>query len=259
MKLAAFVLSFSCLVSPAVMAADEGGGLRRQLADDETKYYEYKAKVIVTNMAPDAGGTCQAPVWIGIHDGRFDMFNQGSRASEGIEMIAEEGAAATLAEQFSITRGTMWDGNIGNGPICPGDKATLEFDIKIHAGVPYFFSYASMVLPSNDAFVANAMPRAYKVFNNNAKPLTPVTIIVMGTDVWDAGTELNDEDPMHTPALGETMAGDGVVEYDAIRPHMGFKPKGSGGILDDPRYNNADFTQVDYSMMKIYIEFYEMM
>ena len=34
------------------------------------------AKVSIKNIAPEAG-TCLTPLWFGVHDGRFDVYNIG--------------------------------------------------------------------------------------------------------------------------------------------------------------------------------------
>ena len=36
---------------------------------------------------------------------------------------------------------------------------THKFDIQVPTGVPYFLSYASMVVPYKHAFVANSAPK----------------------------------------------------------------------------------------------------
>ena len=39
----------------------------------------YRVVVTAENLAPN-GGTFQTPVWVGFHDGTFDIYDQGSPA-----------------------------------------------------------------------------------------------------------------------------------------------------------------------------------
>jgi hypothetical protein len=55
----------------------------------------------------------------------------------------------------------------GVAPICSADAPAIvnfEIEIKPEEG-PYYFSYVSMVLPSNDAFVANGDPMKHMIFD----------------------------------------------------------------------------------------------
>jgi len=108
-----------------------------------------------------------------------------------------------------------------------------------------------MVVPSNDAFLANGNPRAFEVVNMNGE-FIPVVVQDFGVDVLDAGTELNDEIPMNTAFFGQTTPDSGIPENGVIVAHPGLNPVGSGGVLDDPRFANADFlAQPDYKLLTI--------
>jgi len=76
--------------------------------------------------------------------------------------------------------------------VAPGQTVTLTIDLA-NDGSNNYFSYASMVLPSSDYFVANGNPLAHSiaaVLNGTASELT-FNIGTAGT-VNDAGTEIND-------------------------------------------------------------------
>ena len=47
-------------------------------------------RIDVENFGP-TGGFFLTPVWYGLHDGSFDLFNVGEAASSALEMIAEDG------------------------------------------------------------------------------------------------------------------------------------------------------------------------
>ena len=75
-------------------------------------------------MAPE-NGVWMTPVWVGIHDGNFDIYDRDEPASEALEQIAEDGAVGPLSTDFLATDGAVWDGTVigmidGNaGPLVP--------------------------------------------------------------------------------------------------------------------------------------------
>ena len=117
-----------------------------------------------------------------------------------------------------------------------------------------YFSFASMVIPSNDAFIANGDPMAHSVFDENGN-FVGASFLVMGTGstVWDAGTEVNDELPANTAFFGQAAPSTGVAEGGTVQIHPGFLAAGSGGILDDPMFASADFTAAGYRVARITI------
>ena len=211
----------------------------------------YKGKIIITNPAPTAG-TCQAPVWIGIHDGSFDLYNRNEPARASIERLAEDGDNGPLTQEFGKVVGSQWQATIGRGPICPGDKVEVAFTINTDGGGPYYLSYASMVLPSNDAWLGNGNPVAYELIDAQGD-FNDQDILQVGADVLDAGTEVNDEIPEHTAFFGQTLSDSGDDEAGVVTSHPGFLPAGYGGILDDPKFANADFTVEGYKMLQIQV------
>ncbi len=75
--------------------------------------------------------------------------------------------------------------------IDPGETATRIVHVN-NPNVNRFFSFGSMVIPSNDAFLANDNPMMYQVFDSAGNFTSPVTIDLLFGDIWDAGTEEND-------------------------------------------------------------------
>lgn len=135
------------------------------------------------------------PLWFGLHDGSFDTFNAGEAASASLQSIAEEGAVGGLQSDFSSVTGLQGvaanpDGFPGAPVIDPGETAMGAVTIRNAAAYRYF-SYASMVIPSNDAFIGNDNPMAYELFDAAGNFNGPLTIQVFSSDIWDAGTEEN--------------------------------------------------------------------
>ncbi|KAL3909197.1 MAG: hypothetical protein SGILL_008180 [Bacillariaceae sp.] len=218
-----------------------------------TKEKTVSAMITITNMAPEMG-TFQTPVWAGIHDGSFDLYDRNKTVTVAIERMAEDGDLSLLFNDFANTEGGAWDGMVGGAPISPGETVTLPFDITYTTGCSHYFSYGSMILPSNDFWIANGNPMAYEVINDMGD-FIGTEFMVFGDQVLDAGTEVNDEDPANTAFFGQAEADSGVNENSYVTlATEGFKPAGSGGILDDEMFANADFTAEGYMMLKVKVE-----
>ena len=113
-----------------------------------------------------------------------------------------------------------------------------------------------MVIPSNDAFVANGEPVAHRVFDESGN-FVPVEFAILGSAVNDAGTEVNDELPSNTAFFGQASPDTGTAENGVNSDHPGFKAAGMGGILDDPMFAAADFTANGYQVATVKLELLE--
>jgi hypothetical protein len=143
------------------------------------------------------------PVWIGFHDGTFDTYDRNAALSPAMERLAEDGNNGPISGVFAEAEGTAFDLTVGSAPICPGQSSEVFVTVSIPVGTSFYFSYASMVLPSNDAFVANGNPMAHQVIND-AGEFIELNIDIMGSAVLDAGTEVNDEVPENTAFFGQS-------------------------------------------------------
>ncbi len=210
--------------------------------------------VTIRNLAP-SNGTYQTPVWVGFHDGTFDLFDLGAPASMALERLAEDGDASFVMADFTASGAGSQQGAIAGsgGPIAPGETARMTFFLDPLGLTSRYFSYASMVIPSNDAFIGNGDPTAFQVFNSSGG-FVGGSFIVSGGMVMDAGTEVNDEIPMNTAFFGQTTPNTGTTENGVVMIHPGFNPPGSGGILDSPMFANANFKAPGYQMVEISIE-----
>ena len=206
-------------------------------------------KVTVQNLAP-ANGNFLTPVWVGFHDGGFDIYDIGAPATMGLERIAEDGDPGPLSAEFMTSQPSGVDGVLdGIGPIGPGQSVSLF--LSIDALLNPYFSYASMIIPSNDAFIANGDPLAHSLFDMSGA-FIGASFIVLGTGARDAGTEVNDEVPMNTAFFGQTTPNTGVTEGGTVQVHGGFIP--GGPILSDPMFAGADFTASGYQIAQITVE-----
>lgn len=169
------------------------------LISTSTVQAQQRIRVEVSNNAPN-GGVVLTPVWAGFHDGSFDTFEVGSAASAGLESIAEDGAVGTLSSDFNSVAGrvdTNTEGGLaiaspsGPGPIQPGETESRFFDIATD-GSNSFFSFASMVLISNDYFAGNNDALDISSVLTGSGPITLQVGVPGSRLLYDAGTEEND-------------------------------------------------------------------
>ncbi|MEL6439896.1 MAG: DUF4347 domain-containing protein [Cyanobacteria bacterium J06621_8] len=216
--------------------------------------------VTVENLAPE-GGTFQTPVWVGFHNGEFDTFSLGEAATPGLESLAEDGSVALISEEFLASGFGLVDGAIAGtdglaGPIDPGEVTSLTFTIDANADTSQFFSFASMVIPSNDAFIGDDEPISLFDADGN---FVGVDFIVTGSEVYDAGTEVNDELEATTAFFSQAEPNTGSDENGVVTLHPGFIE--GGRILTEDgttegapgAFTNADFTAEGYEALRITI------
>ena len=221
-----------------------------------------RLRVRVKNVQP-AGGVFFTPFWVGLHNGRFDLYDRGAPASVGLERIAEDGDIGPLAASFV---GFGSDGVVAHAPGFAGapvfeNGASAEIELRVNPAADRWFSYASMVLPSNDAFIANGEPRQFEVFDAEGR-FKPLHLRVTGGMVLDAGTEANTE--TDAAFLNQSAPNTGTVEALGVRLHPGFNgsqgnPMGSpqrilggtnaAGARIDPQL--GDFTRGNPNLVEI--------
>jgi hypothetical protein len=206
-------------------------------------------RVTVRNLAP-ANGLYLTPVWVGFHNGSFDVYDAGSPASMALERLAEDGDTMPLSMDFTasgagMTQATLLGPTIP--PIAPGEWTSMVFVLDSASAMNRYLSFASMIIPSNDGFIGNDNPMGLEVFDAMGG-FVGGSYLVTGNMVMDAGTEVNDEIPMNTAFFGQMMPNTGTPEGSVVMMHPGFLPPGSGGILDDPMFANADFRAMGYNV-----------
>ena len=147
-------------------------------------------RITVTNDQP-GGGFALAPVWFGVHNGSFDLFNSGSAASSQLETLAELGNTAAVTSLFAGNGAQTTLASGGALPqFLPGQSASTVLAVA-NPSVDRYLSFAGMVVPSNDFFMGNDNPLAHPIFDAAGHFNGPVTIQVFGANVWDAGTEVD--------------------------------------------------------------------
>jgi len=207
----------------------------------------------ITNKAP-TGGVFLTPTFFGVHNGGFTLFTPGQSSSAGLERIAEDGGPATLLLQS--LRAVGGSGLVTTtGVIAPGQSASVR--LEVNPAVDRFFSFATMVIPSNDAFIGN--PVLIPLFDASGNLIGrsgSSALRISGAQVWDSGTEVNDELSNTTAFLDQSVPDTGTAENGVVRLHAGFLGSQRlggplGGILSTPNFVGADFTTADYQVAEI--------
>ncbi|MGF1494166.1 MAG: spondin domain-containing protein [Microcoleaceae cyanobacterium] len=208
--------------------------------------------ISIENLAPE-NGTFITPVWFGFHDGTFDTYDRGRPVSPGLESVAEDGDTSLISTEFDLAgfgtvQGTIPGGAGIPGVIDPGETTTFTVELDLDDPQSAFFNYASMIVPSNDFFIANGNERAFQIVDEEGNFLG-TDFVVLGENILDAGTEVNDEIPANTAFFGQQTPDTGVDENGVVEIAEGFIP--GGNILSSDDFFNADFTAEGYEVARI--------
>lgn len=128
-----------------------------------------------------------APGIFAVYHGMNPIFKTGVESSDALEDLAEDGSPAGFdfsGEPTVSEWGTFMQPVSGSGPapILPGEK--YEFTFK--ASVEGVLSFATMLVQSNDLFVA---PEGIKLYQNGQPISGDITAYLK---LWDAKTEVNE-------------------------------------------------------------------
>lgn len=154
-------------------------GLLAGCPDDDNSNSTQRYTVSVTNLTPNQP---MSPLAILTHNSDFSLFEVGQSASIALEQLAEEGSNAELIA-FSQSDENVAQGLAGSSLLLPGntDEVTITVDVDEEG----YMSVASMLVNTNDAFVGET--------GLSLKSLDVGESFQMNMNVWDAGTEANDE------------------------------------------------------------------
>lgn len=175
---------------------------------DVIKSYTYT--VSVANLTANQP---MSPLAVLVHNSDFQLFEVGHSASVALEHLAEGGSNAELIAMMNDDD-NIDQGISGNGLLLPG--ASDEVTISINPNRFGYLSVASMLVNTNDAFVGEAgLP---------LKSLAVGESYIMNMNVWDSGTELNDELAATIPGPaggGEGFNADRNDSSDMVAFHTG--------------------------------------
>lgn len=216
-----------------------------------------------------SNGLFLTELWVGMHNGSFNLFDIGGTASAGVERVAEDGTVATIGAAFAASPAGMAGGigGVVNAPggfpgapfFDPGETGSRVFNLDPVAN--RFLSFITMVIPSNDAFIGSANEVALFDASGN---FIGADILILGSQVLDAGTEANTE--MAAAFFNQTAPDQGTATPGGtIGAHPGFigsagNPGGTPIILGGTSVappgiffdaQAADFTRPDFVVARL--------
>ena len=227
-------------------------------AGDDHLIGDGQIEVTITNLQT-ADGLLITPVFLATQDGVYDFVDVGSPASESLERLAEDGTVQPRIDAAFASGGVRHAVATPGGPLAPGESRVVTLFADPQDPLSQYLSYATMVIPSNDAFVANDDPVEIDLFDGDEliRRVGDEAFIVLGDDVYDAGTEVNDEIPENTAALAQAAPNTGVTENGVVSQHPGFQGSARlggpiGNILS--ARSNGDFTLPDAEILSIEVD-----
>lgn len=173
-------------------------------------------RISVENLAP-TNSISFAPLRFGLHDGTFDYFNIGEAANAAAISIAEGGSGADFFPAFASQQPNGVAGSVlpnPAGPLLPGGTGTVV--VNVDRSTNRFFTFGSMVVPSNDYFIGNDSPTQYMLFDAQGN-LARTSIMQRARDIWDAGSEVDGAFGaafLQGSVNADRIADNGVVEFD---------------------------------------------
>lgn len=151
-------------------------------------------RVTVENLQ-SADGFYFTPVWLGFHDGSFDLFDAGQTASASLEALAEGGDVSGVDTDFTnamVGQSTVLLDSAGFAGAPVFDPGNSQSTIVNLAAAERYLSFASMIIPSNDSFFGNDNAMQFELLDASGVYNGDFTIELSLADLWDAGTEVND-------------------------------------------------------------------
>lgn len=206
--------------------------------------------VTVQNLAP-ANSVSFAPLHVGFNNGTFDAFNINTPATAPIISIAEGGSGSDWIPAFQAADPTAVLGQIG-GPLLPGMSASRSF--MVDTSVNRFFTFASMVIPSNDLFIGNDNPAAFEIVDAQGNLLIS-QINQTAAQIWDAGSEIAD------PANAAFVVGgnndlrtpqNGVVTFDFSELNVfNGLTTGAGYVFNNSLAGGTDIARISFTITAV--------
>ena len=211
---------------------------------------QVQVKVTTENLAP-SNSVSFAPLHVGFNNGTFDAFDNGQTATAGIISVAEGGGGMAWQADFALADPTATRGTIP-GPLQPGNIRTLTFTVD--TAINRFFTFGSMVVPSNDFFIGNDSPTEYQLFDA-AGNLLITSIDQKAGDIWDAGSEAFDPLNAAFLAIGTNALRteqNGVVSFN-FSELSGFNglTTATGYVFDSQLAADTDIYRISFEIVPV--------
>lgn len=213
---------------------------------------DVELEVSVENLSP-TNSISFAPLRIGFNNGTFDSFNNGEAAGQPIISVAEGGTGVDWFPAFSAADPTATLGTVAPnppGPLLPGGTGTGVFTVD--SSVNQYFTFASMVVPSNDYFIGNDNPLAYDLFDDNGD-LIISEITLTASDIWDAGSEVDGVFGaafLQGSSNDDRIAEDSVVEFDFADLNVfNGSTTAAGYVFDSQLASDTDIYRISFTVV----------
>ena len=151
--------------------------------------------VTFQNLAP-TNSVGFAPLRVGFHNGTFDSFNSGTVATAPIISISEGGSGSAWFPAFSAAEPNAVLGTVGGALVPTGNAgggfaSSASQTFTVDTNVNQFFTFAAMAIPSNDLFIGNDNPAAFRILDSSGNLLIN-QINQTASQIWDANSEVAD-------------------------------------------------------------------
>jgi len=202
-----------------VLLSSIGFGTTAVLADDDDDDDEGMYAVTITNLTR---GETFTPIMVATHTKGTHIYQLGAPASDALAAMAEGGDTGPLSTMLTDAS-VAYDIATNGALLAPGASTTIM--VKMADDFKYV-TVASMLIPTNDAFIAVNGIKGPKKKNRAMTVMSPA---------YDAGSEPNDElcANMPGPVCGGEGGSPGVGGEGYVHIHAGIH-----GIGD---LSSADF------------------
>lgn len=178
----------------------------------------------MVTIADTAGGTPFpgniAPLAWALHDDSTSLFEPGGHASDGLELLAEDGDPSQFASELDDLDGVGSSGVVDTPQGAAGAAALTPGDSYVFTVTPdashRFLGFAAMVAPTNDTFLAFE-PSGVALLDASGNVRTDTAIaddVAASLHAWDAGTEANEAGAAGPDQVGRTTVNTGPAEGD---------------------------------------------
>ena len=192
-----------------------------------------------------------APLRFGFNNGTFDAFNTGQASTAPIISIAEGGSGSDWFPAFAAADPTATLGTVGEA-LLPGGVASTT--VQVDTALNPFFTFAAMVIPSNDFFLGNDSPMGFHVLDAAGNLLVP-SIGQTARDIWDGGSEAFDpraaaflvggDNDLRTPQGGVVSRNFAeLARFDGLTTAAGY-------VLDGGLAANTDVYRISFAVTPV--------
>lgn len=168
-------------------------------------------EITITNLTSNQPFSPPALVF---HTAGYDAWELGAPASDGLEVLAEAGDATEFLGEAMANTSVVGTAE-GTGIIVPGGSDTIEFETELRLIANLLFSFATMLVNTNDAFTGMTHTAIDDLGINQSMTLF--------TRSYDSGTEANSESAPSVP--GPAGGGEGFNpdrdDNDYVAVHSG--------------------------------------